>query len=137
MLYCYENDLTTIIYFIMQTSVYLLYLISLACILANAAGQLLFKLSAEVANKNQNSFSIDSLLIISGALALYFIAAIGWSYVLRVFDLSHIYPLMALAFILVPIGGVLFFNEKIDIYYYFGTTLIILGIIICIRYSNS
>jgi len=48
-------------------------------------------------------------------------------------DLGRIYPLMALAFVLVPIGSYLFFQERFNPQYFVGVTLIIGGIIVAVR----
>ena len=113
----------------------MLYFLTLSCVVANATGQLLFKYSAELANKNETILSSEALIVIGLALTLYLLAAIGWTIVLRTFDVVHIYPLMALVFILVPVGAHVFFNEEINSSYFLGTLFIILGIVISMKFS--
>jgi len=54
--------------------------------------------------------------------------------VLRSEDLGRIYPIMALAFVLVPIASHLFFGERFLPGYMFGTAMIIVGVIVTTRY---
>ena len=63
-------------------------------------------------------------------MALFFMAfrAIVWQYLLRLTDLSLIYPFAALVQILILIYAVLFFNEEISIYNVIGLSIMLAGI---------
>lgn len=61
-------------------------------------------------------------------LATYGVATIIWTMVLRTLPLSTAYPFVALAFILVPLVGVVMFGEKFTTTQWLGTALIFVGI---------
>lgn len=109
------------------------YLVALICVMGIAAGQILFKLSANSLHKTGNFFDPSTLLTVFSAFALYGITTIAWIWVLQKADLGKIYPLMALAFVIVPIGSYLFFQEKFNPQYFIGVMLIVAGIVIAVR----
>jgi drug/metabolite transporter (DMT)-like permease len=61
-------------------------------------------------------------------MLLYGITSIAWVWVLQKTDLGRVYPLMAIAFILVPIGSYLIFGERFQSQYFVGVVLIIIGV---------
>lgn len=109
------------------------YLVALICVMGIAAGQILFKLSANSLHKTGSLFDPSTLLTVFSAFALYGITTIAWIWVLQKADLGKIYPLMALAFVIVPIGSYLFFQEKFNPQYFIGVILIVAGIVIAVR----
>ncbi|WP_237886271.1 4-amino-4-deoxy-L-arabinose-phospho-UDP flippase [Pseudomonas sp. PGPR40] len=109
------------------------YIVAMICVFGIAAGQILFKMSASSLHKTGSFFDITTATIICSAFALYGITTIGWIWVLQKSDLGRIYPLMALAFVLVPIGSYLFFQERFNPQYFVGVTLIIGGIIVAVK----
>ncbi|WP_448093714.1 EamA family transporter [Pseudomonas lini] len=109
------------------------YLIALICVLGIAAGQILFKLSASSLQKSGNFFDPTTLTTLFFAFALYGITTIAWVWVLQKIELGKVYPLMALAFVLVPIGSHLFFGERFQPQYFVGVAIIISGIVIAVK----
>lgn len=106
------------------------YILTLICVTGIAAGQILFKLTANAMNAAQTVFALKPLIYFSGTVALYGITSIGWVLILRNADLGKIYPFMALAFVLVPIASHFLFNEQFSRGFYLGTALLISGLIV-------
>jgi len=103
---------------------------------AIAAGQILFKRAAAQLGPVQGvSWVLDLARSPTMwlALALYAGATLLWVRILTTVPLSRAYPFMALAFVLVPAAGYLFFNESITARYALGTLLIIAGVIVVAR----
>jgi drug/metabolite transporter (DMT)-like permease len=111
----------------------LTYLAALLCVVGIAIGQILFKLSAISLEKNGSFFHPNTAITLISAFALYGLTTIAWVWVLQKIELGQAYPLMALAFVFVPIGSYFFLNERFSIQYLFGIALIILGILISTR----
>ncbi len=111
----------------------MIYFIALLCVVGIAAGQILFKLSAIALRKNASFFHIETLLLLGSAFALYGITTIAWVWVLQKIDLGKAYPLMALAFVIVPIGSYFILNERFHAQYLLGISLIVIGIIVAVR----
>ncbi len=109
------------------------YFIAIICVLGIAAGQILFKVSASALHKSGNYFDFNFLSTLFCAFALYGITTIAWVWVLQKIELGKVYPLMALAFVIVPIGSHLFFGEKFQTQYFVGVAVIIAGIIITVK----
>jgi drug/metabolite transporter (DMT)-like permease len=109
------------------------YFIAFICVLGIAAGQILFKLSATSLQKSGNFFDPTTLLTLFSAFALYGITTIAWVWVLQKIELGKVYPLMALAFVLVPIGSHLFFGERFQPQYFLGVAIIITGIVFAVK----
>ncbi|WP_210558423.1 EamA family transporter [Pseudomonas sp. MWU347] len=109
------------------------YFVAIICVLGIATGQILFKLSATTMHQAGNIFDKRSLIILFFALALYGITTLAWVWVLQKIELGRAYPLMALAFVLVPIGSHFFFGERFNIYYIAGVAIIIIGILLTIK----
>jgi drug/metabolite transporter (DMT)-like permease len=109
------------------------YFIALLCVLGIAVGQILFKLSASSLHKTGSFFAQETLITLISALALYGITTLAWIWVLQKIDLGKAYPLMALAFLLVPIGSHFFLGEKFQVQYFVGVALIMTGIVVALR----
>ncbi len=105
------------------------YFVALLCVLGISAGQILFKLSAMSFHHAGSYTSVRGLLILTAALALYGVTTLAWVWVLQKITLGHAYPLMALAFILVPLASYFIFQERFTAQYAIGVILIILGVI--------
>lgn len=78
-------------------------LLTLVCVGGIAAGQILFRLAAERIDAQR---WIPSLLANGWlwlALGIYAAATVLWIHVLRTAPLSRVYPLFALAFVVVPL----------------------------------
>lgn len=106
------------------------YLIALSCVLGLAAGQILFKLSASAVNKAGTVFDHSAIIYFLIALALYGVTTIGWVWVLQKIELGKIYPLMALAFVVVPLASHFLLGERFQPQYFVGIALIMTGIVV-------
>lgn len=113
----------------------MIYLVALACVVGIAAGQLLFKLSASSWQRAGTLFDPHALGLLVAAFALYGITTIAWVWVLQKVELGRVYPLMALAFVLVPAASYLFLGERFQPQYIVGVVLIVAGISIAMRSS--
>jgi len=105
------------------------YLVIIICVFCIAAGQVLFKLSA---NNLRDTLSIwtlffDPLFIL--AVLIYGLTTIGWVWCLQEIPLSRAYLFMALGYIVVPVFGILFFKEALTMRYFLSMLLIISGIL--------
>jgi drug/metabolite transporter (DMT)-like permease len=109
------------------------YFIALICVVGIASGQSLFKLSAASLKRTGSFFDPSTLMMMFAALTLYGIMTLAWIWVLQKAELGRIYPLMALAFIIVPIGSHFVFGERFQPQYFAGVALIMVGIIVAVR----
>lgn len=109
------------------------YIIALICVVGIASGQILFKLSAISLKKTGSYFDPSTLTLLISALALYGIMTIAWIWVLQKADLGRVYPLMALAFVIVPIGSHFVFGERFQLQYFIGIAMIMAGIVVAVR----
>lgn len=108
------------------------YTIVILCVIGISIGQILFKASANSWIETGSLFSIKTSLTFISAIFLYALTTIAWVWVLQKIDLGKAYPIMALAFILVPIGSYLYFGENFTFQYFLGVAFIILGITITV-----
>lgn len=70
---------------------------------------------------------LTDVWVLSG-LAGAFLASITYMLAIEKLGLAYAYPLMAFSFILVPIGAVLFFGERIPPIQMVGLALIVIGV---------
>jgi drug/metabolite transporter (DMT)-like permease len=105
----------------------------LGCVCVISAGQLLFKLAAGHLDFRRPLADPQGLLILGAALALYGAATLVWVAVLRHAPLSRIYPIMALSFVLTPLGAALVLKEPIPGAYWAGVALILAGLFVISR----
>ena len=108
----------------------LTYGLPLLCVAGMVAGQLLFKACALAWQTEGSLFAMRPLLLFGIAIALFGFASIGWVWALRRGELGRLYPLMALAFVAVPIASHFAFDERFGIGYFAGVALIIAGVIV-------
>ena len=109
------------------------YLIAIICVVGIATGQILFKLSAASLQRTGSFFDPSTLVTLVSAFALYGVTTIAWVWVLQKIELGRVYPLMALAFVLVPIGSHIFFGERFQPQYFIGVGLIMVGIFFAVK----
>ncbi len=106
--------------------------IELLCFpIAIAAGQILFKRAAsQIGSASGTGWILQVLMLPTMwlAIALYGGATLLWVRILTTMPLSRAYPFVALAFVLVPAAGYLFFHESITTRYAVGTLLIVAGV---------
>lgn len=109
------------------------YFIALICVIGIASGQILFKLSATSLSATGSVLAPQTALLLGSSLALYGVMTIAWIWVLQKAELGRIYPLMALAFVIVPLGSHFIFGERFQPMYFVGVALIMVGIVITVR----
>lgn len=111
----------------------LVQIIAFLCVLGIAVGQILFKLSANSLDQTGSYFAPRTAVILIMALALYGISTLAWIWVLQKVELGRVYPLMALAFVLVPLGSHFILGERFQSQYFVGIALIMIGIIVTVK----
>lgn len=103
-------------------------LLTIACVLSIAFGQLLFKKAAIAmpATSSWQDWAFNGWLI--GSLALYGITTLAWVWILRHAPLHLAYPFMGLAFLIVPTLAWAFLGEPLHWRTLAGGTLIMAGV---------
>lgn len=110
----------------------MIHFVALICVVGIAAGQVLFKLCAQ-AYRLQGPLASATLGLFGASITLYGITTLVWIWVLSRSELGKVYPLMALAFVLVPLASHIIFNERFSNQYVLGLLLIICGILLTAR----
>jgi drug/metabolite transporter (DMT)-like permease len=105
----------------------------LATVCVISTGQVLFKLASAHLDFRRPLADPQGLAILAVALALYGGATLVWVSVLKHAPLSRIYPIMALSFVLTPLGGAVFLKEPIATSYWAGVGLILAGLVVISR----
>jgi drug/metabolite transporter (DMT)-like permease len=108
----------------------IIYLVALLCVFGLAVGQLLFKVSANASSAAGSFLSFKAIAALCAACCLYGLTSIAWVWVLQRIQLGKVYPLMALAFVLVPMGSFFFFGERFSTQYVFGVLFIAAGVLL-------
>lgn len=106
------------------------YIVAFLCVCGLAVGQILFKLSANLFNTSDTVLSLKPMGALFSAVMLYGITSLAWVWVLQRIQLGKVYPLMALAFVFVPLASYFLFGERFSSAYYFGVLMIILGVVL-------
>ncbi len=114
----------------------MVYLIALLCVVGIAIGQILFKYSASSLQLTGSILATPTVWIILSALALYGVTTIAWIWVLQFAHLGRVYPMMALAFVLVPLASHFAFDEQFTLSYVLGVLCIAAGIILTVFHSS-
>lgn len=104
--------------------------IALLCVFGMAVGQFLFKISANASSEAGSFFSFKAIAAFCAAACLYGLTSLAWVWVLQRTQLGKVYPLMALAFVLVPIGSYIFFGERFNVQYVFGVLFVVVGVLL-------
>ncbi|MGQ0673130.1 MAG: SMR family transporter [Hyphomicrobium sp.] len=102
-------------------------LVAFAALLA--LGQVLFK-KAALAGSAEAFPSAFLNRWMALAIVLYGAATLLWTWILRTTPLSAAYPFAALAFVIVPLLGAVFFGEPLGWRSAIGAALIVLGIVV-------
>ncbi len=111
----------------------LVQIVAVLCVLGLAIGQILFKASATSLAQTGSFFAFKTASTLIAAMTLYAITSIAWVWVLQKVELGRVYPLMALAFILVPLGSHFVFGERFQPQYFAGVALIVIGIVVAVK----
>jgi drug/metabolite transporter (DMT)-like permease len=109
--------------------------LALLCVSILAAGQILFKYTANAANLAGTVWRAEVLGFAVGALTIYAVATILWIGLLQEAPVSRVYPYAGLSFVLVAGAGWWLFNEQVGIGYLIGLVLIIAGLLVMVRWS--
>jgi drug/metabolite transporter (DMT)-like permease len=110
-------------------------LLTLACVLLLAVGQLLFKAAAGQWRidgwtwATMRSFLSPAMLV---ALVIYAIATVLWVYVLREAPLVLAYALFSLAFVVTPVLAHFVLGEPLGIRTLIGGAVIVAGVVIAV-----
>ena len=106
-------------------------LLAVICVvLLMAVGQLLFKATAMAWQAHGTLLAPVPALRLIASLMVYGVATLAWIWVLQRVSLSLAYPLVALTFILVPLGTWFFYGETVGARYWMGMLLIVAGIVL-------
>lgn len=105
----------------------------MGCAVMLAIGQMLFKQAASHLDFARPLADTRGLAFLGVALALYAVATVAWVSVLAHAPLVQVYPLMALSFVLVPIGAMIFLKEQVNWMYWLGTALLLTGLVVISR----
>jgi drug/metabolite transporter (DMT)-like permease len=102
------------------------------CVVMIAAGQLLFKLATNAMKAPGLAGLLNgrALAFLFVALVVYGAATLAWVWVLRQAPLNRVYPFMALAFVLVPLGSRLVLGEPLAPQYWAGVALLVVGLVL-------
>lgn len=108
------------------------YVLAGIVIVLMALGQLMFKRVGSdlgaVTGLSDGSLRNSTVLVFVAALVLYFGATILWILVLRDLPLSKAYPVMALTYLLVPLGSRFYLGEPLSSDQLLGLALIVGGV---------
>jgi drug/metabolite transporter (DMT)-like permease len=116
----------------------MMYLLVFSNIILLVTGQALFKYGLpKVGGLKFDSFQsvlkvFLSPYILTG-LFIYVIATVLWFYIISKYEISTVYPMQSLAYILMAILAILLFNETIGAYKWLGIILIVIGVIFVTR----
>jgi len=114
-------------------------LLALLAALIAAAGQTLLKQVMTNIGVVENLTAAGLLTLIGklvrqplfyAAGVVYVLGFASWLVVLSRVDLSFAYPILAITYVLVPLAGVVFFNETVPSLRWFGMLVIIAGIVL-------
>ena len=108
-------------------------LAALLCVCGIAAGQLLFKCTADSQALSGSYLHSRTLLWLLAAMLIYGVTTFGWIWTLQQGPLSSLYPWMALAFVLVPLLSSVLLGERLQMTYWLGVVMIVAGVSIAVR----
>lgn len=111
-----------------------------------AVGALLMKVGAsslgalQLGNLSDLLFFFGKFLtnfIIMAGMALYFLSAAAWLFLLTRLDISYVQPILALTYVVTPILAIIFLSESIPPMRWLGIVIIIIGVFIVARTAAS
>ncbi len=103
------------------------------CVLGICFGQILFRKGAVELDATRVLLSTLSSPSLWLALVVYAAATVLWVYVLRYAPLNRVYPVFALAFILVPALESVLLGEPWRVQSLIGGVIIVVGVAIAVR----
>ena len=108
------------------------YVWALICVLGLSGAQILFKLAANALNDTGSWFAPRTAGLMAAALSLMGVMTIFWIWVLQTAELGRVYPIMALAFVIVPAATHVLLGECFTPRYFTGVVLIMVGIVVTV-----
>ena len=108
------------------------YVWALICVLGLSGAQILFKLAANALNGTGSWFAPRTAGLMVAALSLMGVMTIFWIWVLQTAELGRVYPIMALAFVIVPAATHVLLGERFTPRYFTGIVLIMTGIVVTV-----
>lgn len=108
----------------------MIYLLIIANVFLLVIGQLLWKHGI-----TQTGFHLTNLGIIKiatngyiiGGMLIYVLATVIWLYVLSKKNISSVYPLQSLCYVIALLAGWLIFKEKLSLNHWIGVSFIVFG----------
>lgn len=105
----------------------------IATVIGLAVGQILFKVGAMRINEAPHPTLASWLNVpIVIALVVYALSTLAWIAALRQLPLSVAYPVVALAFVIVPVTAHFVVDEPLSVRTLVGTVLIVVGVAISV-----
>ena len=106
-------------------------LVLINCILL-VSGQLLWKIGLGHVSLDGAKAIILALFnkFIFGGIIIYGVATIYWLYILKNYDLSKVYPLQSMSYIISLFASYFILNEKISTNTIIGTIIILIGVFV-------
>lgn len=108
----------------------MIYLLVFINVVLLVIGQAIWKLGANTIKFSLSFHGVKNLILnpyILGGGIIYVIATFLWIYILSKEDLSRVYPMQSLCYILGALVGVMIFNENISSLKLIGLMMIICG----------
>ena len=105
-----------------------------------SAGQVLFKKTANAAVTHSLSRFLGSLLASPhfwAALFIYGAATLLWVFTLSRVPLGRAMPFVALTFVTVPLIGTAFFGERLNLLYWLGVLIILVGVSVTVAAQGA
>lgn len=107
----------------------------LVVVLFTSSGQLLLRLGMRGINISQ--LALQDLLgyvirtpLLWLAIALYAISTLLWMRVLAEFPVGSVYPMVAIGYVLVTIGGIVFLGERVPLQAWIALAVICFGVLL-------
>jgi drug/metabolite transporter (DMT)-like permease len=70
-------------------------------------------------------------------IALYFLSAVIWSYLLTKLDISLVQPILALTYVVTPILAIIFLKEHVAPMRWLGILIIVIGVFVVARSATA
>lgn len=112
------------------------FMLTLVCVAGIAGGQILFRLAAERIDGSRLLASLAMNPWLWVALLVYGFATLLWIHVLRTAPLNRVYPLFALAFVVVPIIEHWVWQQPLRWQSWAGGLIIALGVALSVGTFN-